>query len=110
MCEKMTGIRLEALDVDESAEKLRPVIDAAFAAADDACCATRKNAVSRAVFEAARDLGYRVAWGDVLATDGPDFYVWPVDTRHAYTVARVLEENRAHEITARDFRRMAVSA
>lgn len=101
MCEPLTTLRLESLDI-KGTDSVRPVIDAAFSAADSTCCAMRKNAVSRAVFETARELGFRVAWGDVLNDEAPDFYIWPADSWKRETIRRHLEDHRASEIRARD--------
>lgn len=101
MCDPMTTIRFEALDVSDS-ETVRPVIDAAFAAADTACCAKRQAAVSRAVFDTARAHGFRVAWGDFLNPDAPAFIVWPADTHKGHTIREHLAAVRANEIRAHD--------
>jgi hypothetical protein len=104
MCEPLDTLRIETLDVPDS-NAVRPIIDAAFEA-DRAvtCCLQRKNAVSRAVFEKARELGFRVAWGNVLDDDAPAFYVWPADTWKTSTVTGWLNENGAHAIRAQDLR------
>ena len=102
MCEPMRNLRIHAIDIADSATVVQPVIDAAFAASDAACCATRKAAVSRAVYEAARQANLRIAWGDVLNPDAPDYIVWPERTIHHHTVADVLSREHAHEIRARD--------
>lgn len=98
-------ITLEVIDSrDMPPGTMQPVIDAAFAADKAAtCCLQRKNAVSRAVFETARELGYEVAWGDLLNPEAPDFYAWPNDTWRLTFIREYLDDHRAIRIYPKDF-------
>lgn len=105
MCEIPDTLQFEAIGLgDNWNERVQPVIDAAFKAAEDTCCGKRKGAVTRAVFKAATEARLGIAWGSVLRKDDkPDYYVWPLDRRGiAHTVAEWLEREHANRITARD--------
>ena len=108
MCDPIEELRFEHIDTrDSDPMDTKPIIDAAWKAQEESCCAKRWNAISRAVFDTATELGFNVAWGDVLKRDtDPEavhFYVWPKTTIHTHTVSRILEENNAYLISPRSF-------
>jgi hypothetical protein len=106
MCEPLETLRIEIIDSrNVENESAQPIIDAAFAA-DQAttCCLDRKNAITRAVFEKARDLGFEVAWGDVLDQGAPKFILWPNDTWRLDFIRNYLDEHHATRIYPKDLR------
>lgn len=111
MCDpidKFRFVHIDTRNVDK--DEVTPIIDAAFKAQDESCCAKRQNAITKAVFDTADALGYAVAWGDVLKRDDEDgvhFYIWRRDTMHIHTVRDMLAREHGTEITHRMRREFA---
>ena len=109
MCDKIETLRFEHIDSRHAKpDAVRPIIDAAFKAQDESCCALRWNAIHRAAYAKATELGFGIATGDTIKRldndpDAVHFYVWPANTIHKHTVARILEENNAHKMTGRSY-------
>jgi hypothetical protein len=110
MCELKQNLRMELLDAREVPKgQLEAVVKAAFDAQDTVCCSKRRNAMSLAVVEKAREFGLSVAWGDILDAEAPDYYLWPTDTWRTSFLRDYLEEKRALRIDGASVQSMRAS-
>lgn len=110
MCDKLENLRMELLDAREvPKDALQQVVQAAFDAQDSVCCSRRKNAMSLAVVEKAREFNLSVAWGDILDDEAPMFYLWPTDTWKTTTVSDYLLQVGAIQINGESVRNMRKS-
>lgn len=110
MCAPLENLRMELLDCRDVPEgALKAVCQAAFDAQDTVCCTKRKNAMSLAVVEKAREFNLSVAWGDILDDEGPMFYLWPTDTWRTSFMADYLLQRHAIQINPESVQNMRKS-
>ncbi len=111
MCEPIQNLRMELLDAREVPEgTLKQIVQAAFDAQDNVCCSKRKNAMSLAVVEKAREFDLAVAWGDILDPEAPMFYLFPANSKwHTHTINTLLEQAHAIKIDGKSVQSMRAS-